>query len=189
METGAFVQGNLFDERTMTTRVPAADTSTGRSKGPDGVDAGRMYDYVVACEGSRSKLAKVEAIEDHGSRPHELVKLEVRYKKEPQAVRIPECLRTCARWQWRENTFSGGQCARCWQCDEKKETQRRAEVGFETWKIANTAREGIQVPKSQTARDGTQVPVRRSHFDEEEYQGHEEDIVNILEEDRQQMCG
>ena len=83
----------------------------------------------------------------------------------------------------------------------KKETQRRAEVRFETWKIANTVREGIQVPMSQrardgtkvpvrqTARDGTQVPVRRSHFDEEEYQGHEEDIVNILEEDRQHMCG
>ena len=71
----------------------------------------------------------------------------------------------------------------------KKETQRRAEVEFETWKIANTAREGIQVPMSQTARDETQVPVRRSHFDEEEYQGHEEDIVNILKEDRQHMCG
>ena len=62
-------------------------------------------------------------------------------------------------------------------------------MGFETWKIANTAREGIQVPMRQTARDETQVPVRRSHFDEEEYQGHEEDIVNILEEDRQHMCG
>ena len=71
----------------------------------------------------------------------------------------------------------------------QKETQRRAEVRFETWKIANTVREGIQVPVRQTARDGTQVPVRRSHFDEEEYQGHEEDIVNILEEDRQHMCG
>ena len=56
-------------------------------------------------------------------------------------------------------------------------------------KIANKAKEGIQVPMSQTARDGTQVPVRRSHFDEEEYQGHEEDIVHILEEDRQHMCG
>ena len=65
----------------MTKRVPSVDTSTGRSKGPDGVDAGRMYDYVVACEGSRSKLAKVEVIEDHGSRPHELVKLEVRCEK------------------------------------------------------------------------------------------------------------
>ena len=40
----------------------------------------------------------------------------------------------------------------------------------------------------QTARDETQVPVRRSHFDEEEYQGHEEDIANIFSEDRQHMC-
>ena len=38
---------------------------------------------------------------------------------------------------------------------------------------------------NQTAREGAQVPRRTNHFDEIEFQGTEEDLVGISEEERQ----
>ena len=69
MEPETFVQGKWY-ERTMIIRVPAADVSTCRSKGPDGVEIKRMCDYVVACKGLKTKIRKVEVIRDYFSRPH-----------------------------------------------------------------------------------------------------------------------
>ena len=68
MESTAFEQGKWFDDRTMIIRTAAADVSTCRSKGPDGVEGERMYDYVVACQGLRSKIRRVEGIEDCDTR-------------------------------------------------------------------------------------------------------------------------
>ena len=46
----------------MIIRVPAADASTCRSKGPDGVDVERMYDYLVACESLKTNIRQVEVM-------------------------------------------------------------------------------------------------------------------------------
>ena len=43
-----------------------------------------MCDYVVACEGFRSKFGKVKVIEDNESRPRNPVSFEVRCQQEPQ---------------------------------------------------------------------------------------------------------
>ena len=80
----------------------------------------------------------------------------------------------------------------------KQGTQRAAEAGLEAEKKErNTVRKGTQVARSQTAGDMTprtyessnegwvQVPVIRHHFDEEEYPIEEEDLFNIVEEERQ----
>ena len=72
----------------MIKRVPAADVPTCRSKGPDGAEVERMCDKVMARKGPKANIRKVEVIEDYHSRPHKLVRFEVRCKKEPQEVRI-----------------------------------------------------------------------------------------------------
>ena len=61
------MQGKWFDERSMIVRIPA-DASTCRSKGPEGVEAERMYDSVVVCNGVRSNVRRVEVTEDLGSK-------------------------------------------------------------------------------------------------------------------------
>ena len=58
MEPETFVQGKWFTERTMIMRAPAANLSTWRSKGPDGVEVERMWDYVVPCKDLKTKVRK-----------------------------------------------------------------------------------------------------------------------------------
>ena len=72
----------------MIIRVPAADVSTCRSKGFDGVEIERIYACVVPCKGPEAKNRKGEATEDFDSRPRTRVRFEVQCKKEPQKVRI-----------------------------------------------------------------------------------------------------
>ena len=89
----AQVQGKWVDEGTVTISVPAADVSTCRSKGEDGIGSGknvfeRIYDYVVACKSLRSKIRRVELFEHCDSRPQKPVRFEVRCKTAPQQVRI-----------------------------------------------------------------------------------------------------
>ena len=88
VEPETLVQCKWFSERTMIMRVPAADVSMCRSMGPGGVGVERMYDYVVACKGLKTKNRKVEVIEDNDSRPHDLVRFEVRCKKEQHEVML-----------------------------------------------------------------------------------------------------
>ena len=97
MKPETFAQGKWFSERTMIIRVAAADVSTCRSKGPDGVEVQRMYDYVVACNDFWVKLRKVEVVDDYDSRPHKLVRSKICY----QVLVVLKCLRlrTASRMQ------------------------------------------------------------------------------------------
>ena len=104
VEPGTFIQGKWSKERTMIIRVPAADASTCRSKGPDGVEVERMCDYVVACRGGKTTNREGEVVEDFDSRPHKLVRFEVRCKNEPQKVmefklptQLPGLVEECLR--------------------------------------------------------------------------------------------
>ena len=65
-------------------------------------------------------------------------------------------------------------------------SRRMAEEGLEASRgEGKTSRRGTQVPLRQTARAETQVRLRRSHFDDVEYQEEETDLSNILEEQTQ----
>ena len=55
MQPESFVQGKWFNENTMIIRLPAADVSTCRSKGPDGVKGERMYDHMLTCRVIKTK--------------------------------------------------------------------------------------------------------------------------------------
>ena len=64
MEPETCVQGKWFYDRTTIIRVPDADVSACRSKGPDGVEVERMCDNVVACKGPLTKIRKNDVVED-----------------------------------------------------------------------------------------------------------------------------
>ena len=70
VEPDVFANGQWLEYRTKILRVPVADVSACRSKGQDGTNR------------------KVEVVEDHDTKPHKLVRFEVKYQKEAQEVRI-----------------------------------------------------------------------------------------------------
>ena len=79
----------------MVIRVPAADLSTLRSKGPDGVEVGRLYEYFVVCKGLRPKSRDMEVIEDYDSRQHKPVSVDVRCRKASQEVMVLKARNLC----------------------------------------------------------------------------------------------
>ena len=107
MEPETFAQGKWFNERATIIRVPAADVSTCRSKGPDGVEVEveRMYEYVVAWRGPDAKLQKGEVVDDFDSRPRKFVRFEVRRKGATRREDIEES-EAATRLQRRKSSYS-----------------------------------------------------------------------------------
>ena len=94
-----------------------------------------MYGCAVACQSWPSTIRRVEEIKDFDSKPHELLRFEVRCKKENQEVRSLQKLPTSPPG------VSGGttpsvedSVAWCWACYEHPKTQRRANLRCESRK-------------------------------------------------------
>ena len=153
-----------------------------------------IYDYVVTCKGLRSQIRKVDVIGDYGSRKHEAVRFWGKLPDEPQEVRILKIPKPLPDVSGEKipsisDSVQGGK-----NVMSKEIVQRMVKQGVEAWRgNGRTSREGTQVQLSQTAWEGTQVPLkytdregilvplRRSHFNEAEFQEHEEDFFNILD--------
>ena len=64
--------------------VAPKETSTCRSKGTKGAWIERTYNYVIACNSLKGKIAQMKVVEDFESRPHKAVLFLVEREKEIQ---------------------------------------------------------------------------------------------------------
>ena len=86
--------------------------------GRGGVDIERVFDHVMECRGLHRKVRKVEGIEGYDSRPHKIVRFEVRFRKEPRYMLNFEGPKAAPRSKWRTSATNKRQYpkdTRVWQ--------------------------------------------------------------------------